>query len=221
MPQSQTRSGQAGLGNRIAPWRFLTFLLLAVAGSAILAPSIGWREGVMLGFDTGALIFIALCVPLFSHEAGEMRRTAKHNDANRVLLLVITFVVSGVILVAVASELMQQGSRKPLTIALVLATLSLCWMFSTLIYTLHYAHIYYTGDKNGKDCAGIDFPATREPDYWDFLYFSSCMGMTFQTSDTDITARHVRRTATFHCLAAFMFNIGVIAFSINVIGGGS
>jgi uncharacterized membrane protein len=30
----------------------------------------------------------------------------------------------------------------------------------------------------------------------------------------------MRRVATFHSLAAFIFNIGILAFSINVLGGG-
>jgi uncharacterized membrane protein len=65
------------------------------------------------------------------------------------------------------------------------------------------------------------FPKTEEPDYWDFAYFASPRGMTFQTSDSDITSRRIRRTAMFHALAAFVFNIGLIAFSINVLGGGT
>ena len=44
--------------------------------------------------------------------------------------------------------------------------------------------------------------------------------MTFQTSDTDITSPRIRKIATFHSLAAFIFNIGILAFTINVIGGG-
>ncbi len=42
--------------------------------------------------------------------------------------------------------------------------------------------------------------------------------MTFQTSDTEIRDSRFRRVATFHCLAAFVFNIGVLAFTINVLG---
>jgi len=45
--------------------------------------------------------------------------------------------------------------------------------------------------------------------------------MTFQTSDVEITSRSIRRTVTFHCLAAFVFNIGVLAFTINLLGGGA
>jgi uncharacterized membrane protein len=44
--------------------------------------------------------------------------------------------------------------------------------------------------------------------------------MTFQTSDVEMTSRKMRRVATGQCLAAFVFNIGVLAFTINVLGGG-
>lgn len=43
--------------------------------------------------------------------------------------------------------------------------------------------------------------------------------MTFQTSDTDIKSGRIRRIVMGHGLAAFAFNIGVIAFTINVLGG--
>ena len=35
-----------------------------------------------------------------------------------------------------------------------------------------------------------------------------------------ITETHMRKTVTIHCLAAFAFNIGVLAFTINVLGSG-
>jgi uncharacterized membrane protein len=44
--------------------------------------------------------------------------------------------------------------------------------------------------------------------------------MTFQTSDAGISSRAVRQTVMFHCLAAFVFNLGILAFTINVLGGG-
>ena len=42
--------------------------------------------------------------------------------------------------------------------------------------------------------------------------------MTFQTSDVEIRSRAMRRTATVHSLAAFVFNIGVLAFTVNILG---
>jgi len=89
-----------------------------------------------------------------------------------------------------------------------------------MIYALHYAHLYYLPAEDNEDSAGIEFPNCDDPDYWDFVYFSFTLGMTFQTSDVDITSRRVRRVVTGHCLAAFVFNLGVLAFTINSIGGG-
>jgi uncharacterized membrane protein len=214
------KSKPVSFGNAVAPWRFVAFLALALVAGGVLIPSIGWRQGAMAGFDIGALAFIVLCAPMFRHEPDQMRQMAQSNGGNRALLLALTAVVSGVVMVAVASVLMQSGARKPLTIALVIGTLALSWLFSNLVYALHYAHIFYESGKGERDCGGVEIPGAPEPDYWDFLYFSTCLGMTFQTSDVEITSHGMRRTAMFHSLAAFVFNIGVIAFSINVLGGG-
>jgi uncharacterized membrane protein len=43
--------------------------------------------------------------------------------------------------------------------------------------------------------------------------------MTFQTSDVNITAPGIRHVALMHSFAAFIFSIGLIAFTINVLGG--
>lgn len=175
----------------------------------------------MIGFDAASIVFLILMASLFRHgDAKSMRESAIRNDANRAGLLVITAIVMLVILVAVASELTARDAADPLKVALIIATLSLAWGFSNMVYALHYAHIYYTADPGGQDFGGIDFPGTKEPDYWDFTYFAFTLGMTFQTSDTDIRHRDIRRIATFHSLAAFIFNIGVLAFTINVMGGG-
>ncbi|WP_430983547.1 DUF1345 domain-containing protein, partial [Escherichia coli] len=80
---------------------------------------------------------------------------------------------------------------------------------------------YSDCDGDGKDAGGLEIPNCAEPDYWDFLYFSFTLGMTFQTSDVEISSRHIRRVTLGHCLAAFVFNIGVLAFTINVLGSSS
>ena len=100
------------------------------------------------------------------------------------------------------------------------ATLLLIWLFANSVYALHYAHAFYSHDpKTGGDSAGIDFPGTKTPSYSDFCYFAFTLGMTFQTSDVEISAPAIRQVALLHSFAAFIFNIGVIAFTINVLGG--
>ena len=34
---------------------------------------------------------------------------------------------------------------------------------------------------------GLRFPGDGQPDYWDFVYFSFVIGMTFQVSDVAVT----------------------------------
>ncbi len=206
------------IGHVLAPWPFLIFGGIALAGGAVALPLLGAARGVMVAFDAAAIAFLISCVPLFRHEPWAMRESAQRNDANRGFLLLIAGAVSAVIMVAVGSELAHKGRRQPFDLLLVIATLCFIWIFSTAVYALHYAHMFYVRTSQGQDAGGLCFPKTEEPDYWDFAYFSSCLAMTFQTSDVDITSGTYRRTVMFHTLGAFVFNIGVIAFSINILG---
>lgn len=207
------------LGNRLAPPRFITFVLLAVVGGFVAVPRLGWVVGSMASFDIAAIAFFVSIASLFNDAPDEMRQSAKMNDANRVGLLVITGIVMGVVLAAVSSEMMQKGDPKGWDIALIIGTLGLAWLFSNVVYALHYAHLFYT-NEGAEDARGIEFPQTPEPNYWDFIYFATCLGMTFQVSDMYITSSRLRKVVMFHCLAAFVFNLGILAFTINVLGGG-
>ncbi len=207
-----------GIGNRIAPLRFILFLVAAVAAGAAFTTWLRTEQSIMAGFDVAAALFLLSLWPLFDDNAAKMRVHAAENEANRVVLLGITGVVMLVILVSVGVEM--AGKPDALGIALVIGTLLIAWLFSNTVYALHYAHLYYRRpDGRRSDCGGIDFPGTNQPDYWDFLYFAWTLGMTFQTSDVSITDRHLRKVVTFHCLAAFVFNLGVLAFTINTLGG--
>ena len=71
----------------------------------------------------------------------------------------------------------------------------------------------------GAEARGLDFPGRAEPDYWDFLYFSFVIGMTFQVSDVQIENHHLRRLGLAHGVLAFFFNVVVLALTINIIAG--
>lgn len=208
------------LGKQIAPPRFILFILVLLAGLAALIPTLGLARATMAAFDIAAIVFLlAISTLLKRNETAQIRRLAIANDANRTLLLGITGLISLVVLVAVHGEL--KGKNDTAAIVLVIATLVLAWLFSNTVYALHYAHLFYSPDDQGEgDQGGLEFPKTDEPDYWDFAYFSFTLGMTFQTSDVDISGRGMRRVVLGQCLAAFVFNLGVLAFTINVLGGG-
>lgn len=204
------------IGNIIAPPRFLAFLAVFLICAIIFGTVRDPMVSTMISFDIAAALSLLLHLPLLgTREGAAIRSHAEANDANRALLLAITVIVMLVLLFAIAAETI--GRRpEPFTRIVIIVTLVLAWLFSNTVYALHYAHLAYR--HPGECCAGLEFPGTREPVYWDFLYFAFGVGMTFQTSDVAITDDRIRRVVTIHALAAFVFNIGVLAFTINVLG---
>src|SRR3954471_20996754 len=102
------------MGNVVAPPRFLAFLaLFAVASGTALAANMNWRLALMAGFDFACLLFLASCLTFLGPTSpAEMRDQAERNDANRVLMLVITSLVMLVVLVTVAAELGSGGGAR-------------------------------------------------------------------------------------------------------------
>lgn len=211
------------LGNRLAPPRFVAFallLVLGIAGWRWIDPAASWPDALAVGFDFAAAAFLLSLAPLLRRiGTAEMRRHSEENDANRVVILVLATVLAAVVMAAIGGELAAARGGDHRAMAMLLVTLALAWTFANAVYALHYAHAYYCGGgEDGGHRGGIEFPGTRSPDYRDFAYFAFTLGMTFQTSDVQITAPGVRHLALLHSLAAFIFNIGVIAFTINALG---
>ena len=65
--------------------------------------------------------------------------------------------------------------------------------------------------------AGSLFPGEKEPDYWDFLYFSLVIGMTSQVSDVAVTSKVIRRVVALHGVLSFFFNLTILALTVNMI----
>ena len=101
-------------------------------------------------------------------------------------------------------------------VALVVATLALTWFVTQVVFALRYAHEYYTATDGKTPDKGLEFPGDDDPDYWDFGYFAIVLGMTFQVSDVQITARKFRRLATLHGLLGFVFNTVIVALTVNL-----
>ncbi len=213
-------AGRAGIGNTIAPWRFILFAVVLVGATVIAANMVHnlWL-GIMTGFDLAAVAFLCSCMRILStREQAIIRQQAAANDANRAALLVLTAIVTAVLLIAIAAESVGRNPE-PVTRVLIIGTLAIAWLFSNMVYALHYAHLAYSSAD--LECSGFNFPKTPQPTYWDFVYFAFTCGMAFATSDVEVTSEHVRKVVIAHCLAAFAFNIGVLAFTINLLASGS
>ena len=209
------------LGNK-----FVFFVAILIAGAALATlavmrlvhdplPDAGFK-GFMIGFDGAAAFFLLVSAHLLRIDDPKVIRAhAAANDANRTTLLLITVAISAAVLGAVAMETIGGDIPGAKTKLLIIATLGTAWLFGNTIYALHYAHLYYTAPDGG-----LDFADAKPPGYADFAYFAFTLGMTFQTSDVAIKDKRIRGVVTLHCLAAFVFNLGVLAFTINVLGSG-
>ena len=211
------------------PARFQAFLLLLPAIAIATMPFVErWSQAVLVGFDAAALVFmLSLWSLTRDHTPGQMRAHARANDSGRLGMLLLSSLLMVVIVTAVVVELPHarhdQGPAHMWAMLLVLGSLVVAWLFSNLIYALHYAHLYYRGNDEG----GLNFPAARDSDapphcpvFWDFVYVSLTIGMALATSDVEVTRSDIRRVAVVHGAAAFFYNLIVLAFTINVTAGG-
>src|SRR5262249_37081480 len=154
----------------------------------------------------------------------EMQRRAQLEDEGRYVVLALSAATAVAILLAIAFELHGIRDQPPAAagwrVGLAVLTILLAWFFMNTMFALHYAHFFY-GDCDGPaaEARGLLFPGRNEPDYWDFLYFSFTIGMTFQVSDVQIESHHLRRTALAHGVLAFFFNVIILALTINIVAG--
>ena len=92
-------------------------------------------------------------------------------------------------------------------------TTLLSWALIHTIFAFHYAHRCYRGADN-RCRPGV--PKETHPAYWDFMYFSFVIGMTFQVSDVQVTATPLRRLVLAHGVISFFFSVAVLALAVNL-----
>jgi uncharacterized membrane protein len=172
-----------------------------------------------------AIIVLDWIVILWAHPR-EIRKIASLEDSSRYILFLFVIGASVMSLGAILFLLISSkgGSNAEVSghVILAMAAVIISWWLVHTIYTMRYAHLYYStnpDDTTKKPMGGLMFPEENEPDYLDFVYFSFVLGMTFQVSDVEISSRAIRRIAWAHGLIAFAFNTTIVALSINVISG--
>ena len=92
------------------------------------------------------------------------------------------------------------------------------WLLIQTVFAFHYACRYYAiAHPERTTPQELLFRGGREPDYLDFACYSFVVGMTSQVSDVAVTSRQMRRLTLIRSALAFVFNIAVLALSINII----
>jgi uncharacterized membrane protein len=173
---------------------------------------------LLVGWDLGIGLYLALAFHMMA--GSDVRRIRDHagqQDEGRVAILVLTVAAALASLAAIFAELGTSasggGSRQPIPLVLATVTVALSWAFIHTIFALHYAHEFYDENAGG----GLNFPdGDKEPDYWDFVYFSFVIGMTSQVSDVSVTSKRIRRTVASHGIVSFVFNVALLALTVNI-----
>jgi uncharacterized membrane protein len=192
--------------------------LLAVVVFVAFAQQTNVPRALLLGFNTGALFYVALAFYMMSTtHASAIKQRAIHQEEGKWTALAVSIVTAMVVLVALSLELRGAKSKSMWDVALAGSSILLAWLFVALVFAQEYAHSYYMAGK------GLDFPGKSEPecepDYWDVTYFSLVLNMTCQTSDVAITTRPMRRLVLLQSVIAFFFNVIILAITVNVVAG--
>jgi uncharacterized membrane protein len=202
---------------RARPRLFLS-ILVGVVAFALTPPD--WRLAVRVlsGWNIMIALYLALAMRMMAAaDVRHIRRRARLQDEGQYAILALAAIAALASLGAIVSILgaTSASERQPIDLLLGILTILLSWFFTHIMFALHYAHEFY--DENGGRGGGLLFPGDlKEPDYWDFVYFSFVIGMTNQVSDVAITCRPIRHTVSVHGIISFFFNVALLALTINI-----
>lgn len=206
------------------PRRLVYGLLAGLAMAALPLPT-GLQFRGLLGWSVGVTVYLVLAWWLcIRFDSARTRDWAQAQDEPSMVLLLVLLLANAACVVSI-TVLMQQsrdlsGLDRALHIGLAVVALGLSWLFIQTIFAFRYAHRYYQEEKrNEPDGPGLQFPGGKDPDYFDFLYYSHVVGMTSQVSDVQVTSREMRHLTLVHSVLAFAFNMLIVALSINVVAG--
>jgi uncharacterized membrane protein len=204
---------------RVVHARFRLFLSILL-GLVLLAALPGeWRLAtrVLLSWDIAIGFYLILVYSLMARTpVSHIRLHAAIEDEGAVAILMLTTSAAMASLGGILAQLGTSSgapSRDAFSLALAMTTTLLSWTFIHTIFALHYAHEFYAEDSD-QQC--MIFPATDKPDYWDFVYFSFVIGMTSQVSDVAVANRGVRRLVAAHGIVSFLFNVALLALTVNI-----
>lgn len=175
---------------------------------------IAWNAAVW-----GYLIGMMWVIKRADHQ--KVRAVADQQDENAGVVLIVLLVAAVFSLSAIFFELSAladaKGADRAGRYTLTVLTLFGSWLLVGVLFCFHYAHMYYR--CKAKDVP-LKFPDNeKEPNYWDFLYFSFTISVAVQTSDVCVMTRSMRKLVLGHSVLNFFFNLVILGLSINIAAG--
>jgi uncharacterized membrane protein len=213
-----TRAGRILLARR----RLLASIAAGVLLFAVLPDHLRPVTRILIGWDLTAAIYVVFAFIMIARSTVETchRRATLYDEADWVIvtLVVLSAAASFVAIFAELAILKKESGPPVLAIAVTGLTVVLSWTFTHMIFTLHYANLYYKPQKKGHP-GGLEFPGGREPDYRDFVYYAFVIACAAQTADVNTISHPMRRLTLIHGIVAFAFNTALLALLVNVGAG--
>lgn len=211
-PPGPRRFRIATAGGRVA----LAAALGIVVGVAV-SPFVAGQAAAMIGWDAAVAVFLIRMLFVVGPLDAEGTKAHASREDPSVRVTEVMILATGVAMfTAIGLALVRAGhvggSTKAWLITLGVVTLVLSWTTVQVLFTLRYARGYYA-----EPVGGIDFNEPDPPSYLDFAYLAFTIGMTFQVSDTNLTAKPIRRIALGHGLLSYLYGAMIIAMAINVV----
>jgi uncharacterized membrane protein len=199
--------------------RLFASAAIGIAVTVVLSFVTRWplATRALTGWDIGVALYLSLAAHVMATSTVDvLRNHAAEQDEGQGAILVLSVSAALASLVAIFGELRPNsaggGERQAAHVFLAGVTILLSWAFIHTIFALHYAYEFYDVHVPG----GLAFPGDDEPDYWDFVYFSFIIGMTSQVSDVAVTSKGIRRIVVAHGVLSFIFNVALLALTINL-----
>jgi uncharacterized membrane protein len=213
------------------PWRgrAVGFGSAAAAALIIMIFAPAWLanfDRAVAAYDAAAIALIATFWSFGMHRhPGDTQCRAAVEDPGRnivlgvVLLAVVAGLASAVIILGRGPHV-ESLNEKIVVYVLGIVAIIVGWAVIQTIFLFRYAHLFYFDDDDDNEAdRGLMFPGTKDPNDYDFAYFSFVIGMTYQVSDVQITDPGIRRVVLMHALIAFAYNTAIVALVINLLSG--
>lgn len=189
----------------------------------LLLPS-SWNfvTRMLAGWNIAVWSYLILASWLMMHASSDRVKTiAEQEDNSAIAVLVIMSIAATLSLAAIVFELASvkeaSSTVRPLHYAFTIVTVVGAWLLVGIVYTFHYAHLFYRSPSRQR---ALHFPEEEaHPDYWDFLYFAFTIAVAAQTSDISIMSRTMRKAVLAQSVLSFLFNAAIVGLSINIAAG--
>jgi uncharacterized membrane protein len=175
----------------------------------------------LVGWNLAVLLLLPM---IYLHLGGltpkQLRDRYRADDPSAPVILLVVVAAAVLSVAAIVAYLTTLKSVPPAdkVAHILLATLTIIdsWLLVPTMFTIHYADMFYSAEPDDQP---LLFPVTPEPVFWDFVYFSFTIAAACQTADVSTRKVAIRRLVTIQSVIAFLFNVAILGFGINVTAG--